>query len=62
LFGNVGCGPLPVTVTTKESLKINIYKLLFATVTERGPHPMETINLPSRNVPPAQIKGLIRPY
>ena len=41
----VGCGPLPVTVTTRiiTFLVGNPYKPSFTTVTVRGPYPMYMI-------------------
>ena len=40
----LGCGPLPATVTTRIATNSvgDPYKPSFATVTERGPHPLKT--------------------
>ena len=46
----VGCGPLPVTVTTRiiTFLVGDPYKPSFTNVTGRGPHPMYMCMFPSR--------------
>ena len=42
-----GCGPLTVTVTTRGIMFLDPYKPSFATVTVRGPHPRNDLEIKS---------------